>query len=151
MTAKPWPIAVVLAAAIAAWMNSSSLQESQHADSLLLVLTSIQHWTPFYWGQDRYGMVVPLMAMPFRHPAVNMVMQGFFATTASLLAPFLVARFMTSADAPWFAAGAMTNLAFVLSMPRDVQFDWFVVQPYGLAIALGFCGLLLLDEATAAA
>jgi hypothetical protein len=151
MMTKAWPMAVALAVATAVWMNSSSLQESQHADSLLLVLTSIQHWTPFYWGQDRYGMLIPLLAMPFRHPALNMVMEGILAATASLLAPFLVARFMTSDDAPWFAAGALTNLVFLLGMPRDVQFDWFVVQPYGLAIALGFCGLLLLDEPTAKA
>jgi hypothetical protein len=148
---KAWTIAVALAAATATWMNSSSLQDSQHADSLLLVLTSIQHWTPFYWGQDRYGMIIPLLAMPFRHPAINMVMQGTLATTASLLAPFLVARFMTSDAAPWYAAGALTNLVFLLAMPRDVQFDWFVVQPYGLAIALGFWGLLLLDEPTTTA
>src|SRR5438045_9723881 len=104
MTSKAWPIAVVLAAALAAWMNSSSLQESQHADSLLLVLTSTQHWTPFYWGQDRYGMLVPLLAMPFRHPALNMLMEGFLAKTASLVGPVLVPRFVTSAGAPGFAA-----------------------------------------------
>src|SRR5437763_1544907 len=84
---------IAVAAASAAWMSSSSLQDSQHADSLLLVLTSVQHWKPFYWGQDRYGMLVPLLAMPFRHPGVNLVMQAFLAATATLLAPFLAARF----------------------------------------------------------
>ena len=77
---------LLLVGATAAWMNLASLHESEHADSLLLVLVSTQRWTPFYWGQDRFGMLLPLLAMPVRQPVLNMVVQGFLSTVAVLLA-----------------------------------------------------------------
>src|SRR5205814_1965541 len=84
---------------------------------------------PFYWGQDRFGMLLPLLAMPVRQPVLNMVVQGFLSTVAVLLAPFLVARFLSRDH--WFAIGALTNVALLLVASREVQFDWFCNQPYG--------------------
>src|SRR5438552_18859022 len=135
---------LLLVGATAAWMNLASLHESEHADSLLLVLVSTQRWTPFYWGQDRFGMLLPLLAMPVRSPVLNMVAQGFLSTAAVLLAPFLVARFLSRDH--WFAIGALTNVALLLVASREVQFDWFCNQPYGLAMTLGFGGLVVLED-----
>src|SRR5688500_4546792 len=57
---------LVFMAAVAASMSLGRLHEFHSADSILPVLVSLQRWTPFFWQQDRFGMVVPLLAMPIR-------------------------------------------------------------------------------------
>jgi len=106
----PWLVVVTVVASLAAWMDFGSLQAYQHADSLLPVLVSIQRWTPFFWGQDRFGMLVPLLAMPLRDPIANLLTQGWMMMSAALLAPFVVARFITGRTDEWIAIGAATNL-----------------------------------------
>jgi hypothetical protein len=138
---------VVLAAGLAAWMGLGTLHQFQHADSLLTVLISTQRWTPFFWGQDRFGMLVPLAAMPIRHPLANLLAQGWMMTVAALLAPFVMARFLTGGAGAWPAIGACTNTLFLLVATPAVQFDWLVAQPYGLSITLGFASLILAADA----
>ena len=138
----PWIVVSVLAAGVAAWMGLGTLHDFQHADSLLTVLISTQRWTPFFWGQDRFGMLVPLVTMPIRHPLANLLVQGWIMSVAALFAPFVVARFLTGRAGPWVAIGGCTNALFLLIATPAVQFDWLVTQPYGLSIALGFAGLI---------
>ena len=90
-------------------MGLGTLHDFQHADSLLTVLVSTQRWSPFFWGQDRFGMLVPLLAMPIRHPLGNMLAQGWIMTVAALAAPFVMARFLVGRDCAWTAIGACTN------------------------------------------
>jgi hypothetical protein len=136
---------VCLLAGIAAWMNLGALHQFQHADSLLLVLVSIQHWTPFYWGQDRFGMIVPLVTRAVRDPLWNMLAQGYLTTFAALVAPLLIARMLIDQPRVWILVGLLTNVLLLLFVPAVVQFDWFVNQPYSLALALGCGGLLLVN------
>jgi hypothetical protein len=142
----PWVLVSILAAGLAAWMGLGTLHESQHADSLLTVLISTQRWTPFFWGQDRFGMLVPLLAMPIRHPLGNMLVQGWIMTVAALAAPFVMARFLLGRDGTWLAIGACTNTLFLLTATPAVQFDWLVTQPYALSISLGFAALFVADD-----
>src|SRR3954447_12920962 len=107
-----WPMVAVTIAMIAAWMGLGSLHDFQHADSLLTVLISTQRWAPFFWGQDRFGMLVPLLAMPLHHPLANLLAQGWLMTSAALLAPFVIARFLVGSAAEWIAIGACTNVLF---------------------------------------
>jgi hypothetical protein len=142
----PWLVVGILTAGLAAWMGLATLHQFQHADSLLTVLISIQRWTPFFWGQDRFGMLVPLVAVPIRHPLANLLAQGWMMTAAALLAPFVMARFLTGRAGPWLAIGACTNTLFLLVAAPAVQFDWLVAQPYGLSISLGFAALILASD-----
>ena len=139
----PWLVVAILTAGLAAWMGLGTLHQFQHADSLLTVLISTQRWTPFFWGQDRFGMLVPLVAMPIRHPLANLLAQGWMMTSAALLAPFVLARFLTGRAGPWLTIGACSNTLFLLVATPAVQFDWLVAQPYGLSISLGFAALIL--------
>ncbi len=90
-------------------------------------------------------MLVPLLAMPIRHPLGNMLVQGWIMTVAALAAPFVMARFLVGRDGAWMAIGACTNTLFLLSATPAVQFDWLVTQPYALSISLGFAALLVAD------
>ena len=37
----------------------------------------------------------------------------------------------------------LTNVVVLTSIPKDVQFDWFVTQPYAVSLGLAFGGLLV--------
>lgn len=146
MSRHPWVIVSILIAGLAAWMGLGTLHDFGHADSLLPVLISTQRWTPFFWGQDRFGMLVPLLAMPIRHPLANLLAQGWITAGAALLAPFAVARFVAGHGDDWIAIGACTDVLFLLITPPVVQFDWLVAQPYGLSICLAFAALTVAER-----
>src|SRR3954464_15724901 len=150
ISGHPWLLVTIVTAALAAWIGLGSLHDLQHADSLLTVLVSTQRWTPFFWGQDRFGMLVPLLAMPIRHPLANLLVQGWMMPAAGLLAPFAAARFLTGRDDPWIAIGAGANLLFLLLTPPVVQFDWLAAQPYGLSMCFGFAALVIAERSTRA-
>lgn len=143
---NPWILTVVLVSAIAASMSFGTLHALQGADSIVPILVSLQRWTPFFWQQDRFGMLVPLLVMPLHDPLTNLVVQGWLMVTAALLAPFLVARLLADDPRDWFVAGALTNILLLLLPRPDVQFDWLVVQPYALSIALGTAGLIVSEK-----
>jgi len=131
--------ALLLVCAIAAWIGLGRLHAFQDSDSLLPVLVSVQRWTPFFWGQDRFGMLVPLLVMPIHHPLANLIVQGWVMTVAALLAPFLLARHLGIPH--WFAVGALANALIVFLLSRYLQFAWLVAQPYALSITLATLGI----------
>jgi hypothetical protein len=142
----PWIAVVALAGALATSMSCGSLHEFQGADSIVPVLVSLQKWTPFFWQQDRFGMVVPLIAMPLRDPLINLAAQGWLMTVVALLAPFVVARLLVEDTGHWLTAGALAN-SLLLLLPSDfVRFDWFIVQPYALSIAIAAAGLVVAGQ-----
>jgi hypothetical protein len=139
----PWVAVVALAGALATSMSCGSLHEFQGADSIVPVLVSLQKWTPFFWEQDRFGMLVPLITRPLRDPLMNLAAQGWVMTMAALLAPFVVARLLVEEAEHWVTAGALAN-SLLLLLPSDfVRFDWFIVQPYALSIATAAAALVL--------
>ena len=143
---NPWVPVVVLVSAAAASMSFGTLHALQGADSIVPILVSLQRWTPFFWQQDRFGMLVPLLVMPVHDPLANLVVQGWLMATAALLAPFLVARLLVDNPRDWFVAGALTNILLLLLPRPDVQFDWLVVQPYALSTVLGTAALILSEK-----
>ena len=66
---------MVLAALLAVWIDLSPIHRFHNSDSLIPVLMSLDRWTPFYWEQNRFGMLVPLLALPFRDPFANLLVQ----------------------------------------------------------------------------
>jgi hypothetical protein len=146
-----WAWTLLLVAAIATWIDLSRIHALQGADSFIPVLVSLQRWTPFFWGQDRFGMLVPLIAMPLQNPLANLLVQSWLMLAAALLAPFLIARWLAGPASGWFLAGTLTNALLLLIARPEAQFDWLVVQPYALSITLGTAGLLAAEHTSIAA
>jgi hypothetical protein len=143
---SPWTWTLLLVALIATWLDLSRLHAFQGSDSLVPVLMSLQRWTPFFWGQDRFGMLVPLITMPVRSPLANMLAQSWLMLVAALLAPFMVARWLAGRESGWLLAGTLTN-ALLLTLVKPLErFDWLVVQPYALSLTLGTAGLLAAER-----
>src|SRR5262252_5307993 len=147
-----WSVVTIVVGLLAAWMDAGRVFHAwQGADSLIPVLVSLLRWTPFYWQQDRFGMLVPLLATPVRDPWANLLVQDWLMTSAALLAPFLIARAMARIPAVWCTAGATANLLLFLCVRADVRFDWLITQPYALSIALGAAALIVVERSGVAA
>ena len=52
---------------------------AHNADSLIPVFVSLESWSLFYWGQDRFGMLLPLLARPVHDSFQNLLLQNFLS------------------------------------------------------------------------
>jgi hypothetical protein len=138
-------------AMLAAWLDFSRLQEGHHADSLVPVLTGLTAWTPFYWGQDRYGMLIPLLALPVRDPEAHLLLQGFLTLVLSAWGLILLVRALLPRSIPWVPAAALLLILLVLLPPaEEVRFNILWAQPYMLSFGLGLSAAALVHSGGAA-
>ncbi len=80
---------------VVGWVVSlGALHKFHCSDTLVPILVSLQKWTPFFWEQDRIGMLVPLLTLPLRHPLLNLLAQGAIYVSTVLAAIYLLARYM---------------------------------------------------------
>jgi hypothetical protein len=137
---------VVLAgvAAFATWLDFSRFQEGHHADSLVPVLTGLTAWTPFYWGQDRYGMLIPLLALPVRNPEAHLLVQGFLTIALSAWGLMQLVRALLPRSVLWAPAAALLMVLLLLLPPAvELRFNILWVQPYMLSFGLGLSAVAL--------
>ena len=144
-----WPghrTAVLLGsvAVAAALLTFGRLHRLENGDSLVPVLVSLQRWTPFFWDQERYGMLVPLLALPVRHPLWNLLAQRLLLGVAGLGAVVLLARHVL-AGRDWPLAGALAAAGLLAAAPAPWLFEYLFDQPYGLSLALAVAGLALAE------
>jgi hypothetical protein len=136
-----------VSAVLAVWMDLSPIHRFHDSDSLVPVLMSLQRWTPFYWEQNRFGMLVPLLALPVRGPFHNLLVQVALRLFAVVLSFFLVAR--AAVPRPyWPAVGAATLFLFVAGKGLFAH-CFLQMQPYPQALALALGGLALLEAPVA--
>ncbi len=138
--------ALALAAAL---VDLGSFHALEHGDSLVPVLVSLQRWTPFYWDQERYGMLVPLLALPLRDPLWNLLAQRGLLVLSGLAAVVLLARHVL-AGRDWPLAGALAAGGLLALAPAPWLFEYLGDQPYGLSLALALAGLALAEPRPAA-
>ncbi len=151
MFPRLWPLhrATILLGAVAvaaALLDLGRLHRLEQGDSIVPVLVSLQRWTPFFWDQERYGMLVPLLALPFRDPLRNLLVQRLLLGAAGLGAVVLLARHVL-AGRDWPLAGALAAAGLLAAAPAPWLFEYLFDQPYGLALALAAAGLALADPA----
>jgi hypothetical protein len=139
------PLAVLATvAAIAAWLDFSRLQEGHHGDSLVPVLTGLTSWTPFFWGQDRFGMLIPLLALPVRDPEAHLFLQGFLVIGLSVWGLTLLVRTLLPQEFPWVPPVSLLLVLLLLLAPAEQRFNILWVQPYTLSFGLGLSAVELL-------
>ncbi|MBI3182355.1 MAG: hypothetical protein HYZ28_09450 [Myxococcales bacterium] len=139
----PWALAACAAAALC--LDLSAFHRHHNADSLVPVLVSLIRWTPFYWDQDRFGMLAPLLALPFQGVLANLLVQYGLLCFAFFAAHILLARYLW-ADARWPLAGSLGATAMVMLIPGDTLMA-IVHNPFSPSLALGAAGLLAIGDA----
>jgi hypothetical protein len=124
--------------------EAGGLHRFSHADAMVPVLVSLQRWTPFYWDQERYGMFVPLVALPIRDPLWNLLAQRFLLALAGLGAVVLLGRHVL-AGRDWPLAGALAAALLLAAAPGPWLFELLADQPYGLSFGLALAGLAVAE------
>jgi hypothetical protein len=140
---KPWAAAGA-ALALAIWMDLSPLHGFHRADSFIPVFSGLYHWTPFFWEQNRFGQLIPLLSLPIDSPFANLLFQVGLRLFAVMASFFLLARAVVPRPY-WPAVGALT-LALWIGCQEIEAHAFMQMQPYGQAAALGLAGLLLLES-----
>ena len=82
-------LALVLVAVL---VNASEIQQFHNSDTVLVSFVSIDHWLPFYWDDNRYGMPLPLLASFIKDYQLNLL----FQTQLTVFAAFAVVCFINS-------------------------------------------------------
>lgn len=142
---RVWACAAGLASVVAAlWMDLSPIHAFHTSDSLIPVLSGLYLWTPFFWEQNRYGSLIPLLSLPIDSPFHHLLFQVALRLLAVAAAFFLMARTVVPRRY-WPAVGALTLALWVAG--KGLQAHAFQqMQPYGQAIALSLGGILLIDR-----
>lgn len=135
---KYFLLCAILAAAIA----TTTINRFHSADSLVCQLESRHHWMPFYWEQDRIGMLWPLVTKPIEHPLYNLLSQTGLTIFCGLTFPFVFLRLLNPTASTLPASLATTWI--VIAAPDAIAENWFVVCQYPSALFLGGYGLFLL-------
>ncbi|HET9553955.1 MAG TPA: hypothetical protein VFP50_13380, partial [Anaeromyxobacteraceae bacterium] len=137
-----WLLAALVLAALL--VDLGRFHRLEHGDSIVPVLVSLQRWTPFYWDQERYGMLVPLVALPVRDPLWNLLLQRGLLVLSGLGAVALLARHVLP-ERDWPLAGAVAAAGLVAAAPAGWAFEYLGDQPYGLSLALALLGLAVAE------
>jgi hypothetical protein len=139
-----WTAAAGLACVlVAVWMDLSPLHAFHTSDSLIPVLSGLYLWTPFFWEQNRYGSLIPLLSLPVHSPFHHLLFQVALRLFAVAAAFFLLARAVIPRRY-WPAVGGVTLALWVAGKGID-DHAFLQMQPYGQAIALSLAGILLID------
>ena len=141
-------LAIVLACLIAGalWIDLGAIHRHHTSDSIVMVLVSLHAWTPFYWEQDRLGMLFPLLATPWSHPLTNLLVQEALTTVAGLSCAFLLGWY-TVGRTRGIAVGALAAIFLIGLCRLEQQFEHLVMlQQNAQALAIGLAGLILLDR-----
>lgn len=122
-----------------------------NADGLIPVLVSLQRWTPFFWGQDRVGMLLPALAWPINHPMWNLIAQLAMAGAMTAGAFMLPPRFFFGRRAGYLVGGLSLLLFLALAGDRQIHRTVHEQHHYGSSITLCFLGLWCLSAWAGAA
>lgn len=135
---------VITAAAVL--FDLGGVHRHHNADSFLPVHVSTIRWTPFYWEQDRFGMLTALVARPVANPAANMLVQCGLTAWAGYAAAYFGARWLGgAATAPAVAAIALTAVTLTGTMwAQWVYFSTFTV--FAVSTACGLAAFVVLAE-----
>ena len=140
-----WPL-LLLCAFAGLWIDFGTLNYYHQSDTVVPILVSLQKWTPYYWEQNRFGMLVPLLASPIRNPWHNLLFQNALTASSGLAAFFLISRYVIR-DWTWPLVASIGASGFlVFSSPDFRSFYLSTGQPYNVALFLGFAGLLLVER-----
>jgi hypothetical protein len=135
---------LLLTAVFGLWMDLSPIHRHHNGDSAVQILASLDRWTPFFWEQNRFGMLVPLLALPFENPFHNLLVQVWLRSVAMILSFFLLARVVLP-RLYWPAVGGAA-LGLFLAAKSVAHQNYLQTQPYFQAMALALGGVLLFDR-----
>ena len=127
-------VAVLIAYAVA----SGEIALRHNSDSLIPIFVSLESWTPFYWGQNRFGMLVPLLALPVRDSLWNLIVQNGLSALLLLTGTAALSRHL---GVRWPSGIAIALVAVIVTFSFDNLKVLLLTTNQSYSPALGLCGL----------
>jgi hypothetical protein len=129
-------------------MASSRLVAKIDADTLLASVISVQRVSWYFWGQNRLGNLLPLLASPVSDVYANLYVQLFLRCLAGALSPLFVVLLLRSRLDTAVAFAVTLTASFVLIPARVMALVWIDNTPYAVPIALLGLALLIQRQAS---
>jgi hypothetical protein len=139
-------LALLLAASIR--LTFSELQFYHDADSILPALISTVKWTWFYWGQNRLGTLLPLLAAPIHNEFSNLMFQSWLTILAGLYALLVIPGWILGRGRSRVGGLCACILFFSLFGHRAIFQYLSTGLPYAVSMALIFSAMRLTDSAS---
>jgi hypothetical protein len=144
---RPHPLALASAACVSAALildfNHFHLQQT--SDSLVPVLASLLHWTPFFWGQAYYGMLLPWLLQPLHSPLLNFLVNNGVCFALGLGVHFAVAAYLLRHRAALWVGGMSASLMVGCTSAHWCFTHISPLMFYPTPMLLGLAALCLLE------
>ena len=116
-----------------------------NADALVPVLVSLVRWTPFYWEQNYYGMLLPWLVSPIHHPLANLLAIQGLSIFSGLVLLFLLAHRMMP-EGPWALVGSLSVTTLLWLAPHHYRHEILsTTQFFTVPMCLGLSAFALLS------
>ena len=126
------------------WSVNSCL--GHDADSLLLAIMSIQDVTPYYWGQNRFGNVIPFLTSFIDDIDVNFKLQVFIRALTASTIPLVLIVLMDVKKQIFLKYLLSIALLFFVFDKYLIMTLWTYGHPYGTASAFLLVILILYNK-----
>lgn len=99
-----------------------NFHRGHNGDSIVAVLVGLVRWTPFFWQQNRYGMLWPYLLQWIHHPLWHLLAHQGCCIFAGLLSHLFLTGWIKPHGA-WITSGLIScGLLFFLA-PAHYRFD----------------------------
>jgi hypothetical protein len=134
---------LLLYAAVAIWVDFGHIHQRHHSDTLVFTLASQYALTPYFWEQDRVGLLIPALTSWCPNLLSALLLQTGLTVFLGLAAPLLLAEVVCSRPASRVAA-TFANAVMLAVAPDRIRDILLFECCYPIAISLGCAGVLVL-------
>ena len=134
---------LLLYAVVAVWVDFGHVHKRHNSDSLLFTLASQYALTPYFWEQDRVGMLIPALTSCCPDLLSALLLQTGLTVFLGLAAPLLLAEVVCSHPVGRVAA-TLANAVMLVFAPGRISDTLLIECCYPIAITLGCTGILVL-------
>ena len=124
------------------WYSGTTWKSN--SDDLILTLISIENWRIFFWGQNRFGTLVPLLAKPFTEMRWNLLFQNFIQAFSLVVFLFAVSRAFYQKQKEVVSRTLIYIFLILIFLTTNVSYLDLLRSGLPYAAPLGIFGLSLL-------
>src|SRR5262249_16840898 len=107
-----------------------------NADSLLTAIISVTKITPYYWAQNFFGNLLPIMTSRITNIDANFMTQVTLRSLFATATPFVCILIMKPRAPLAMTFGFTLALLLICLTHSTIHSFWIDVEPYGTSAAL---------------